>query len=290
MANETAEIETVEEEVVVGKEVETKVEAEVVEGEAKPVETEGETEEDEFVVSIGEEAPPQEEKEAAPEWVKELRQKSRDDNKRIKELEGRLEATEKKPEAVKLGEKPKMSDPGIDFDEDKLSTAMDGWYKTKNLVEQQEASAKEEEETQQKAWNNTLQSYEEKKTSLKTKVKDFDDAEALVKESLSPLYQGTILQGSKDPALLMLALGRNPEKLKELSSIKNAAEFIWAVATMESQLKTGNRKAATKPEGKVEGTGAGGAVDNTLEKLRAKAEKTGDFTEVTKYKRNKRNK
>lgn len=285
-----AEIETaeVEEEVVVEQE---EVEAEVVEKEeTKPEETEEVIKDDEFVVSIGEETPPQEETEAAPEWVKDLRKKSREDAKKIKDLESRLEATEKKPETVKLGEKPKLSDPGIDFDEDNLSTAMDGWYETKNLVEQQEASKKEVEETQQKAWNNTLQSYEKKKTSLKTKVKDFDDAEALVKESLSPLYQGTILQGSKDPALLMLALGRNPQKLKELSSIKNAAEFIWAVATMESQLKTGNRKAATKPEGKIEGSGAGGAIDNTLEKLRAKAEKSGDFTEVTKYKRDKRKK
>ena len=43
------------------------------------------------------------------------------------------------------------------------------------------------------------------------------------------------------------------------------------------------------PEGTVRGKG-GGTVDNTLEKLREKAARTGDMTEVVAYKRKLREK
>ena len=63
-------VETAEKEVIEGQ-----VETEVVEEDeaAEPGEAKEEGSEDEFVVSIGEESPPREEKEAAPEWVKDLR-------------------------------------------------------------------------------------------------------------------------------------------------------------------------------------------------------------------------
>jgi len=51
-------------------------------------------------------------------------------------------------------------------------------------------------------------------------------------------------------------------------------------------LKVTNRKPATAPEKVLTGTGStSGSVDSTLDKLRAEAEKTGDYTKVTAYKR-----
>jgi hypothetical protein len=283
VAEKTAAIETIEE-VKTPEELEAEVNAEAVE-EAEPGEAKAEEEEGEFVVSIGEDSPPQEDKEKAPEWVRELRQSHRETKKENRELRERIEKYEKKPE-VTLGPKPKLDDPDIEYDEEKLSVAMDQWYEKKGQIDKQEEEAKRIEEAQAKAWEGTLGAYEEKKTSLKAKAKDFDDAESLVKESLSIVYQGAILQGSEDPALLMLALGRNPEKLKELSSIKDPAKFIFAVAKMEAQLKTGTRKAATNPEKKVVGTASGAnATDATLAKLEEEAEKTGDRTKVLDYKR-----
>jgi hypothetical protein len=292
MGNETAEvIETteVEEEVVVGEEVETEVEAEVAEGEVKPVETEEEAEEGEFVVSIGEESLPQEESDHKnPNLVKDLRKVIKDDKKgkredakKIRELSERLESYEKKPD-IELGEKPTLE--SCEYDEGQLETELDSYYGRKNQIDKKKVEAKETEEAINKAWQGTLDEYEVKKTALKAKVNDFDEAEALVKESLSVVYQGAILQGSKDPALLMLALGKNPQKLKELSSIKDPAKFIWAVATMESQLKTGTRKATTTPEKKVVGTGSGNSTDSTLAKLEEEADKSGDRSKVIAYK------
>jgi hypothetical protein len=56
-------------------------------------------------------------------------------------------------------------------------------------------------------------------------------------------------------------------------------------------LKVTNRKAAPPPEKTVQGTGrVTGSVDSTLDRLRADAEKSGDYSKVFAYKQQKRNK
>ena len=88
---------------------------------------------------------------------------------------------------------------------------------------------------------------------------------------------------------MIYALGKNPTKAKELSAINDPVKFAFAVAKLETQLKVTNRKAAPPPESTVRGTGrVSGAVDSTLERLRADAEKTGDYSKVMQYKRQKR--
>ena len=286
---ETAEIEAVEEEVI--EETPEEVETEAVE-EAEPEETE---EEGEFIVTIGEESPPQEDDNKAPEWVRELRKSHAETKKENRELQERLASYEKKPE-ITLGPKPVASDFEYDYDndrsaEDQFAEKLDEWYARKEKVAEQEKESKAKEQEQQKAWESTLGAYEEKKAAIKAKVSDYEDAEALVKESLPVIYQGAILEGAKDPALLVLALGKNPAKLKELSSITNVSKFIFEVAKVEAQLKTGNRKAATAPEKKVVGTGSGAsATDSTLAKLEAEAEKTGDRSKILEYKRKQKQK
>ena len=280
---ETAEvIETTEVEEVIEE-----VDTEAIEKEEAIEPDEAKEEAEEFVVTIGEDSPPQEEKEAAPEWVRDLRKSQRETTKENRELKARLEKYEQKA-PIELGVKPTLE--GCEYDEDKLSTEMDSWYAKKAQIDKDKVEEGEIAASQEKAWQTTLGSYEEKKVALKTKVKDYDDAEALVKDSLSTVYQGAILQGSKDPALLIFALGKNPKKLKELSSIDDPAKFIWEVAVMESQLKTSNRKVATKPEKTVEGSGSGSAIDSTLAKLETEADKSGDRTKVIKYKRDKKHK
>jgi len=56
-------------------------------------------------------------------------------------------------------------------------------------------------------------------------------------------------------------------------------------------LKVTPRKASTQPEKILSGTGpSGGSSDATLKRLRAKAEKTGDYSDVRKYNRDKKQK
>jgi hypothetical protein len=97
-----------------------------------------------------------------------------------------------------------------------------------------------------------------------------------------------VLQGADNPALVIYALGKNPKKAAELAKIEDPVKFAFAVAKLEKELKVTNRKAAPAPERMVSSTGrVSGAVDSTLERLRAEAEKTGNYTKVLQYKRQK---
>ena len=243
------------------------------------------TEADEVVVSIGEESPPQDETAHAPEWVRELRRKNREDQRRIRELEEKLNAkTEAETKPAALGKKPTLED--HDYDTEKFEQALTAWYDRKRQHDEAAAEAKRQEDAQQKAWQAKLENYGKLKSELK--VKDFDDAEAASQEALNVTQQGIIVQGAENPALLMYALGKNPKKAKELSSITDPVKFAFAVAKLETQLKVTNRKAPPPPEKTVQGTGGtAGAVDSTLERLRAEAEKSGDYTKLLQYKKQK---
>jgi len=245
--------------------------------------TEGD--DDEVVVSIGEEAPPPEETTRAPEWVRELRKADREKARRIKELEAKLNAaaaTEAKP--VALGAKPKLED--NDYDTEKFEAALADWYERKRVADQQVEQQRQAEKAQQDAWQARLESYGKARAELK--VKDFEDAESTAQELLDVTQQGIVVQGADNPALVIYALGKNPKKAKEISSIKDPVKFAFAVAKLEKELKVTNRKAAPPPERTVQGTGrVSGAVDSTLERLRAEAEKTGNYTKVLQYRRQK---
>lgn len=246
----------------------------------------GGVDDDSVVVTIGEEPPPQDEHAQAPEWVRELRKKNREDQRRIRELEEQLKAkdqAETKP-AV-LGKKPALED--YDYDTERFEQELTAWYDRKRQHDEATTKARDAEEAAQAAWKKKLESYGSAKAELK--VKDFDDAEAALQDHLNVTQQGIVIQGAENPALLVYALGKNPKKAKELGSITDPVKFAFAVAKLETQLKVTNRKAPPPPEKTVQGTGGtSGSVDSTLERLRTEAEKTGDYTKVTAYKRQKR--
>lgn len=241
-------------------------------------------ESDEVVISIGDE-PIEEAKEQAPEWVRDLRRADREKSKRIKELEAKLQSVvspEAKP--ITLGKKPSLSDDGIDYDAELFEQRLTEWHERKRQIEQQESEQKRERDAQEQAWKDRLDAYAKSKESLK--VKDYEDAEAVAQETLNVTQQGILVQGADNPALIIYALGKNPAKAKELAGIKDPVKFAFAIAKLETQLKVTNRKAPPPPEKVVQGTGrASGAIDSTLERLRAEAEKTGDMSKVMAYKR-----
>ena len=239
---------------------------------------------DDVVVSIGEEPPPQEEKTHAPEWVRELRKANREKERKIRELEARLQTTTTETKPVVLGAKPKLED--HDYDSDRYEQALEQWYERKKQVEAQAQASQQAEKAQREAWQSRLDAYGKAKAELK--VRDFEDAESLAQEVLNVTQQGIVVQGADNPALVIYALGKNPKKAQELASIKDPVKFAFAVAKLEKELKVTNRKAAPPPERTIQGTGrVSGAVDSTLERLRAEAEKTGNYTKVLQYKRQK---
>lgn len=248
-----------------------------------------EADEDEgFVaVTIGEEAPPpeEEEPERAPEWVRDLRKQYREEKRRNKELQEKLAEVSGAPKAAELGQKPTLE--AADYDTERYEKELAAWYERKRKHDEVEAARQAEAETAEREWKQKLEGYQSAKAGLK--VRDYDDAEEVVQDAFTVTQQGMILQGAENPALLVYALGKNPKRAKELASIKDPVKFAFAVARLETQLKVTKRKATSKPEPKVTGTGRiSGAVDSTLERLRADAERTGDYSKVFQYKKQKR--
>lgn len=252
---------------------------EIEEIEEPQLEGEESTEDDgEDVITIGEDTPPQEqeEKQEAPEWVKELRKAHRETQKENKELRKRLEAKQggDQPTNKKL-KKPTLEE--CDYDSDLYDQKLEEFYKAKRKEDEQVESA-------QKAWEQKLNSYSEKKKSLK--VRDFDDAEYIVQDTLNETQQGIILQGAENPAIVVYALGKNEKKAKELAQIEDPIKFAFEVAKLETQMKVTRRRPSTEPEKTITG-GSGkiaGGADKQLDKLREQARKTGDFSKVVAYK------
>lgn len=247
-----------------------------------------EVDEDEVMVTIGEEAPPQEEHAQAPEWVRELRKQHRQLQREKRELEEKLKTVSQPAERpIAVGKKPTLEE--FDYDAEKYESELASWFERKAKADEAQARARRAELDAQNAWQAKLDSYGKARSELK--VRDFEDAEAQVSETFNVTQQGVLLQGAENPALLVYALGKNPSKAKELASIQDPVKFAFAVAKLETQLKVQNRKAATPPEKTVRGTGpVSGAVDSTLERLRADAERTGDFSKVMAYKRQQKRK
>jgi hypothetical protein len=245
-----------------------------------------ESDEDEVVISIGEESPPQEEEVRAPAWVRELRKSNREKERKIRELEAKLNTTATETKPVALSAKPTLE--SCDYDSDEYEQKLADWYEQKREYDAAEASVAAQRDAEAKAWQDKLDSYAKAKASLK--VRDYDEAEATALDTFDVTQQGIVLQGSDNPALLIYAIGKNAKRAKELASINDPVKFAFAVAKLETQLKVTNRKAATAPERTINSGGGrlSGAIDSTLERLRAEALKTGDLSKVMEYKRRKK--
>jgi hypothetical protein len=238
---------------------------------------------EEIDVSIGDSPTQKEDAEKAPEWVREVRKTNRELHRKNRELEEKLKAisaTENNP--VDPGPKPTLE--GADYDTEKYEAKLAEWFDRRRKAAEEQAKAEEKQQAQQAEWQRKLETYAKSKTELK--VRDYEDAEAAVQEMLDITQQGILLQGSDNSALLVYALGKNPKKAKELSEIKDPVRFAFAVAKLETQLKV-TKKTAPPPEKTPPSGGARstGGSDEVLENLRAKAERTGDYTQILAYKR-----
>lgn len=255
----------------------------VAEGETPPAE-DAETE---LVVSIGNEEPPQPEPEAeqAPAWVKDLRKQNREQQKRIRELERSAAPAAQGETNTAPPKKPTLAD--VDYDTDAYEAKLDEWHTAKAAFESKAAERQKAQDAVKGAWEAKLAGYNTAKAELK--ARDFDDAEAVIADTLSVTQQGIILDGAEKPALLIYALGKNPKKAAELAAITNPVAFAAAIGRLEASLKVTSRKPSAAPEPIPSGNARKtGAVDNTLERLREEAAKTGDMTKVMAYKRQQR--
>jgi hypothetical protein len=249
-------------------------------------EPEDEDDEDEVVISIGEESPPQDEEVRAPAWVRELRKSNREKERKIRELEAKLNTTATETKPVALVSKPTLE--SCDYDSDEYEQKLAAWYEHKREYDAAEANVAAQRDAEAKEWQDKLDSYAKAKASLK--VRDYDEAEATALDTFDVTQQGIVLQGSDNPALLIYAIGKSTKRAKELAAITDPVKFAFAVAKLETQLKVTNRRAATAPERTITTSGGrvSGSIDSQLERLRAEALKTGDLSKVMAYKRNQK--
>ena len=243
-------------------------------------EPEAEEEDEELVVLIGEEPPPQEQEDKrAPPWVREVRTKNRELSRENRELRAQLEKVTKPRDEPQLGPKPTLE--SVDYDTAKFEAALDAWKERKAAHDRRQAEQQEALKREEERWQSELNALAEQKSALK--VKDWEEVEATIAEAFNQTQLGILIDGAQNKALLMYALGKNEKALKELSGITNPVKFAFAVARMETQLRTQSRKPAAQPEKTVKGTAPVSGGSQTLDRLRAEAEKTGDYSKVIAY-------
>lgn len=235
-----------------------------------------EPEEDDFEITFGDgDEPPA--KGDNSDLAKHLRAEIR---KRDEEL-AKLRAAVPAPKPVDPGPKPTLE--GCDYDGDKFEQELDAWKDRKRQAEQVTTQAQQAQQAEAERFQQRLQVYGDGKTALK--VKDFDVAETAVTSTLSAVQQAVALKAAKEPAKLIYALGRHPQKLAEVAKINDPIEFAVAVRDLEREIKVTQRK-APDPDTPIRGSGQfAPRTDPVLEKLEREAAKTGDRTAVVKYKR-----
>lgn len=251
------------------------------------LETEETEDEGEIVVSIdGEEASEKEEAEPAPEWVKDLRKKHRELERENRDLRAKVSAANGMENAPAiLPKKPRLDDDGIDYDQEKYEAELDAWYAKKADFDRQERENEKAEAEKQNSFNAKLESYNQAREKIR--VPDFEDAEGNLINALDRTQQGIIIDACENPALLVYALGRNQGKLNELAAIKNPVQFAYAVSKLENTMKVTKKTAVAEVE-KMPPSFGGKSVasaDKNLDRLRAEAEKTGDYSKVMQYKK-----
>ena len=285
--DEAPEEEVIEEEVIEDAEDPIEEEETVLEETDEDVVEDEEPDEDEDVISLGEEVinEPDPEEEKAPGWVKGLRKQKKEDARKIKELQAKLEALESKssqPEETKRRKRPTLDD--HEYDSDAYAEDLIAWTKEEAKYESQAERAREAQLAEEKSWQEKIDSYNKKKKNLK--VRDYEEVEALALESLNDTQKGIILQGAEDSALLVYAIGKSKGKLEALAKIKDPVKFAFEVAKLETNLKITKRKSAPAPEGKV--SGKGGSVKSssaTLDRLTKEAISSGNMDKLLAFQR-----
>jgi hypothetical protein len=227
---------------------------------------------DAFRVEIGED-----EDEGETSSIRELRARNRELKAQLRKFEegkdGGVEA---------LGPKPTIED--FDYDEERFTEALLAWGEKKREFDAREQEQREKDEALKKRFHERKAHYDEAKVSLG--AKDFDSAEDAVCDVLSIPQQNFIIANVENPALFVYALGKNEKHLQALAAETDPASFIYKLAKLETKMEVTDVKTKPKPERRPNGKSAAPmSGEKKLERLRAEAAKTGDFSKVHAFKK-----
>ncbi len=222
-----------------------------------------------------------EQEEDQPTLIKTLREELRATKR---ELHNHRRA-QAEPAKIEVGPEPKLED--FDYEQDKWREAWDQWTERRHQSQNQERERNEQERVRNEEFERNVAKYRAKAAALP--VRDFQDAEATVRDALPEMLQSAIITYTDDPAKLIYALYKHPTQLAALAKEPDPVKAILAMSKMEGKLKVTTRKAPPAPmSGNVQRGSApvaAGDYEKNLEKLEKEAARTGNRTKVIEYKR-----
>lgn len=239
-----------------------------------------------LTVTLGDEDPPPPSGDRAAEGWKKAQQERRELKRKVAELEAKVASAAPKqaPTLPPLGPEPKLSDPDIGYDGEALKVALRKHDEVKRKHDEVLAKAKADEQRQLDAWKARVEDHTKKATALA--APDWEDAQEVVKETLTVTQRAIIVQTAKDSAFSMLAIGRNPAVAKRLAAITDPVAFAVEFGRFERGTVKDDRRSPPPPPTRVSGTGrTAGGTDKKREALEAEADRTGNRIPVQRYDR-----
>lgn len=213
----------------------------------------------------------------APEWVKQIR----NENRELKRQQREWQQSQGQSQQQGLREKPTLD--AHEYDSDAYEDDYAAWL-----------GEKTQHDTQMQAETAKYQKYDDGyKTSVdavRAKVPEYDEIEQSIVDALPLQRQAMIKMMTDNPARMVVALGKSPNKLQALSELDDM-QFAKQIVLMEANMSNPKQN-STKPKPtshKLQGS-SGGNGDAQLAKLEAAADKSGDRSAIYAYKKAQRNK
>lgn len=211
---------------------------------------------------------------AARDAAKEHAREAREAKARLAEIEA---ATKPKEPEIK---EPTLEECG--FNEATYRERLAAFIVADDKRKAAEAEAKKAEKADSDAYEAKRARY----FAERGKVGVDDDTEARVVSRLNGAQQTVLMDVCEDPAKVVAALAKTPKILEELAGITKVHKFAHRLAQIEGKI-TMTTKSPPPPETKLRGGGPTSDAVSTvpLDKLRDRAESSGDWTQYLAEKR-----
>lgn len=242
----------------------------------------------EVSVSFGETTDDEpEEVKQAPQWVKDLRKREREQAKRLKQQEREIEQlrtpTGQSVQIPQVRDKPTLE--MHEFDPVAYEADLEKWVSEKSAADAKTREIEIKQQQEAQAAQQHYLNYQQRAKALNRP--DYEQVELRVANALSPVQRSLMLEASDKTEMLVVALDNDPTQLERLSKITNAAKFAAEIGKLEGQLKVSKVSKAkpSVPDTNLSSTRASTTTDKQLEKLEQQARDTGDRTALNEYKR-----